>query len=107
MTIAPLIELNDGHKIPQLGLGTWPLNDVQVADAVVEAVSHGYRHVDTAKKYGNEKGVGNGIRACGVNREELFITTKLDGGIPRLRQSRGRAGRLVGALGGWSMSISF
>lgn len=79
MTIAPLIELNDGHKIPQLGLGTWPLNDVQVADAVVEAVSHGYRHVDTAKKYGNEKGVGNGIRACGVNREELFITTKLDG----------------------------
>ncbi|WP_454809113.1 aldo/keto reductase [Paenarthrobacter nitroguajacolicus] len=79
MTIAPLIELNDGHKIPQLGLGTWPLNDVQVADAVVEAVSHGYRHVDTAKKYGNEKGVGNGIRASGVNREELFITTKLDG----------------------------
>ncbi len=79
MTFAPLIELNDGYKIPQLGLGTWPLNDAQVADAVVEAVSHGYRHVDTAKKYGNEKGVGNGIRACGVNREELFITTKLDG----------------------------
>ena len=79
MTFAPLIELNDGHKIPQLGLGTWPLNDAQVADAVVEAVSHGYRHVDTAVKYGNEKGVGNGIRACGVNREELFITTKLDG----------------------------
>ncbi|MBT2585259.1 aldo/keto reductase [Arthrobacter sp. ISL-95] len=79
MTFAPLIELNDGNKIPQLGLGTWPLNDAQVADAVVEAVSHGYRHVDTAKKYGNEKGVGNGIRSCGVNREELFITTKLDG----------------------------
>ncbi|WP_024819061.1 aldo/keto reductase [Arthrobacter sp. 31Y] len=79
MTFAPLIELNDGYKIPQLGLGTWPLNDAQVADAVVEAVSYGYRHVDTAKKYGNEKGVGNGIRTCGVNREELFITTKLDG----------------------------
>ncbi len=79
MTLAPLIELNDGFKIPQLGLGTWPLNDSEVADAVVEAVSHGYRHVDTAKKYGNEKGVGNGIRACGVAREELFITTKLDG----------------------------
>ncbi|MCD4850484.1 aldo/keto reductase [Arthrobacter sp. AK01] len=79
MTRAPLIELNDGFKIPQLGLGTWPLNDAEVAEAVVEAVSHGYRHVDTAKKYGNEKGVGNGIRACGVAREELFITTKLDG----------------------------
>ena len=79
MALAPLIELNDGFKIPQLGLGTWPLNDAQVADAVVEAVSHGYRHVDTAKKYGNETGVGKGIRACGVGREELFITTKLDG----------------------------
>ncbi|WP_026548013.1 aldo/keto reductase [Paenarthrobacter nicotinovorans] len=79
MTLAPLIELNDGQRIPQLGLGTWPLNDAEVADAVVEAVSHGYRHVDTAKKYGNEKGVGNGIRACGMGREELFITTKLDG----------------------------
>jgi 2,5-diketo-D-gluconate reductase A len=79
MTRAPLIELNDGHKIPQLGLGTWPLNDAQVADAVVEAVSHGYRHVDTAVKYGNEKGVGNGIRTSGVDRGELFITTKLDG----------------------------
>ncbi|MGO4146103.1 aldo/keto reductase [Paenarthrobacter sp. YAF11_1] len=79
MALAPLIELNDGFKIPQLGLGTWPLNDAEVADAVVEAVSHGYRHVDTAKKYGNETGVGNGIRACGVSREELFITTKLDG----------------------------
>ncbi|MDR6640083.1 aldo/keto reductase [Paenarthrobacter nitroguajacolicus] len=79
MTPAPLIELNDGNKIPQLGLGTWPLNDAQVADAVVEAASRGYRHIDTAVKYGNEKGVGNGIRACGVGREELFITTKLDG----------------------------
>jgi len=79
MTRAPLIELNDGHKIPQLGLGTWPLNDAQVADAVVEAVSHGYRHIDTAVKYGNEKGVGNGIRTSGVDRGELFITTKLDG----------------------------
>ncbi|MCR1162334.1 aldo/keto reductase [Paenarthrobacter sp. UW852] len=79
MTFAPLIELNDGNRIPQLGLGTWPLNDAQVADAVVEAVSRGYRHIDTAVKYGNEKGVGNGIRACGVDRGDLFITTKLDG----------------------------
>ncbi|MFJ4170822.1 aldo/keto reductase [Paenarthrobacter sp. NPDC089714] len=79
MAAAPLIELNDGFKIPQLGLGTWPLNDAQVAEAVVEAVSHGYRHIDTAVKYGNESGVGDGIRRSGVNRDELFITTKLDG----------------------------
>ncbi|MEV7607364.1 aldo/keto reductase [Paenarthrobacter sp. NPDC089322] len=77
--LAPLIELNDGYKIPQLGLGTWPLDDAQVAEAVVEAVARGYRHIDTAAKYGNERGVGNGIRNSGVDRGELFITTKLDG----------------------------
>lgn len=79
MTLAPLIELNDGNRIPQLGLGTWPLDDEQVAAAVVHAVEAGYRHIDTAVKYGNERGVGNGIRASGVDRSELFVTTKLDG----------------------------
>jgi 2,5-diketo-D-gluconate reductase A len=79
MTLAPLITLNDGHTIPQLGLGTWPLDDDQVATAVVHAFEAGYRHIDTAVKYGNETGVGNGIRASGVDRGELFITTKLDG----------------------------
>ncbi|MDQ0729786.1 aldo/keto reductase [Arthrobacter sp. B1I2] len=79
MTLAPLIELNDGNTIPQLGLGTWPLDDEQVAAAVVQAVEAGYRHIDTAVKYGNERGVGNGMRASGVDRNELFITTKLDG----------------------------
>lgn len=79
MTLAPLIELNDGHSIPQLGLGTWPLDDDQVATAVVQALEAGYRHIDTAVKYGNERGVGNGIRASGLDRSELFVTTKLDG----------------------------
>ncbi|WAJ33270.1 aldo/keto reductase [Arthrobacter sp. FX8] len=79
MTLAPLLDLNDGNRIPQLGLGTWPLDDEQVAAAVVHAVEAGYRHIDTALKYGNERGVGNGIRASGVDRSELFITTKLDG----------------------------
>lgn len=79
MTLSPLITLNDGHRIPQLGLGTWPLDDEQVAAAVVHAVEAGYRHIDTAVKYGNEEGVGNGIRASGVDRGEMFVTTKLDG----------------------------
>lgn len=79
MTLSPLVPLNDGHSIPQLGLGTWPLDDDQAATAVVNALEAGYRHIDTAVKYGNERGVGNGIRAGGVPREELFITTKLDG----------------------------
>jgi 2,5-diketo-D-gluconate reductase A len=79
MTLAPLTKLNDGHSIPQLGLGTWPLDDDQAATAVVQALEAGYRHIDTAVKYGNERGVGNGVRASGVDRGELFITTKLDG----------------------------
>jgi 2,5-diketo-D-gluconate reductase A len=79
MALSPVIELNDGRRIPQIGLGTWPLDDQQVAAAVVQAVEAGYRHIDTAVKYGNEAGVGNGVRSSGLDRSELFITTKLDG----------------------------
>ena len=79
MALAPTIRLNDGNAIPQIGLGTWPLDDAEVATAVVSAVELGYRHVDTAYRYGNEAGVGQGVRDCGVPREELYITTKLDG----------------------------
>lgn len=93
MTLSPLVKLNDGHSIPQLGLGTWPLDDDQVAAAVVSAVEAGYRHIDTAVKYGNEEGVGNGMRASGVDRAELFVTTKLDG------QFQGQD-RAVAGLGG-------
>ncbi|MCA4134598.1 aldo/keto reductase [Arthrobacter sp. M4] len=79
MALAPTVPLNDGHAIPQIGLGTWPLDDDQVAKAVVTAVELGYRHVDTAVRYGNEAGVGQGVRDSGLPREELFIATKLDG----------------------------
>src|SRR5690606_19204102 len=78
MTV-PAIPLNTGAAIPQLGLGTWPLDDAEVADAVVTAAELGYRHIDTATKYGNEAGVAEGIRRSGIPREELFVTTKLDG----------------------------
>ncbi|MET4783006.1 aldo/keto reductase [Glaciihabitans sp. UYNi722] len=75
----PSLPLNNGTSIPQIGLGTWPLNDEQVAPVIVTAVEAGYRHIDTAAKYGNETGVGVGIRDSGLAREELFVTTKLDG----------------------------
>lgn len=75
----PHLTLNDGLRIPQLGLGTWPLDDSQVADVIETAVGLGYRHMDTAAKYGNEVGVGEGIRRTGLARDELFVTTKLDG----------------------------
>lgn len=71
------ITLNNGVKIPQLGLGTWFIDDDKVADAVKEAVKLGYRHFDTAQAYGNERGVGEEIRTCGVPREQLFVTSKV------------------------------
>ena len=79
-TSIPSLPLHDGGSIPQLGLGTWPLDDGEVEQAVVAAAGIGYRHVDTAAKYGNEVGVGRGLAASGVPRDEWFVTTKLDGG---------------------------
>ena len=94
MTV-PSLKLNDQRSIPQLGLGTWPLDDAQVADVVQTAAALGYRHIDTAAKYGNERGVGAGIAASGIPRSELFVATKLDGEY----QGSGRAiGGLEGSL---------
>ncbi|CAH0320117.1 aldo/keto reductase [Priestia megaterium] len=70
-------KLSNGVEIPLLGLGTWLLDDEQAAKAVRDAVSLGYRHIDTAQAYMNEAGIGEGIRSCGVARKELFITTKV------------------------------
>ena len=76
---APTLTLNNGKTIPQIGLGTSPLNDKQIAPLVVSAIEAGYRHIDTAYRYNNERGVGQGIRDSGIDRESLFVTTKLDG----------------------------
>lgn len=73
--------LTNGVEIPKLALGTWMIDDDKVADAVKAAVEIGYRHIDTAQAYGNERGVGEGVRTCGVARDELFVQTKLDAGI--------------------------
>ena len=72
---------SNGVKIPKLGLGTWFISDKDAPEAVRQAVKAGYRHIDTAQAYGNESGVGEGIRSCGIPREELFITDKIDAGI--------------------------
>jgi len=69
--------LSNGVKIPKLGLGTWFIDDADAADAVKAAVAAGYRHIDTAQAYGNERGVGEGVRTCGVPREELFVVSKV------------------------------
>lgn len=77
MTTSPILRFSDGGAIPQLGYGVWQVKDEVAADVVEQAIRAGYRHIDTARIYGNEEGVGRAIRAAGVPREDLFITTKL------------------------------
>ena len=72
------VTLNNGVKMPQLGFGVYQITDpAQCEQAVVDAISVGYRSIDTAASYGDEEAVGRAIKRCGVPREELFITTKL------------------------------
>ena len=71
------IMLGNGVEIPMLALGTWLIDDNKAADAVKAAIGLGYRHVDTAQAYGNERGVGKGVRESGVARSEIFITSKV------------------------------
>ncbi|WP_321971839.1 aldo/keto reductase [Paratractidigestivibacter sp.] len=71
--------LADGTLIPRLGLGTWLMDDATATAAVKSAVACGYRMIDTAQAYGNEAGVGEGIRTCGVARDQLFVATKVAG----------------------------
>src|SRR6201991_5213416 len=74
---APLITLNDGNSMPQVGLGVWQTTPEQTERAVATALDAGYRHVDTAAGYFNEREVGKAVKASGPPREDVFITTKL------------------------------
>jgi 2,5-diketo-D-gluconate reductase A len=81
MSNVPTIELNDGHRIPQLGFGVFQIKPDETAAAVKTALDIGYRHIDTAEMYQNEKGVGQGIRDAGVDRADVYITSKLNNGF--------------------------
>ncbi|MCD2145942.1 aldo/keto reductase [Gordonia paraffinivorans] len=80
MTV-PNITLNNGVSIPQLGFGVWQVPPEDTRAAVATALEVGYRHIDTAEMYGNEKGVGEAIRESGLSRDEVFITSKLNNGF--------------------------
>jgi len=80
MAIVPNLTLNNGVTIPRLGIGVFQVPQEQTQAVVEDALGAGYRHIDTAAGYGNEAGVGAAIAACGIAREELFITTKLRNG---------------------------
>jgi 2,5-diketo-D-gluconate reductase A len=88
MTAVPDVQLNDGHAIPQLGFGVFQIEPEDTERAVTEALEVGYRHIDTAEMYGNEKGVGEAIRASRLNRAEVFVTSKLNNGFHRPDDAR-------------------
>ncbi|MFF4836082.1 aldo/keto reductase [Streptomyces sp. NPDC001315] len=99
MISIPTHTLNDGTTVPALGLGTWPMDDQHAQRAVGTALELGYRLVDTATNYRNETGVGRGVAASGVPREEIVVTTKLPGRhhgyektLASFEESRGRLG---------------
>jgi 2,5-diketo-D-gluconate reductase A len=77
----PTITLNNGVEIPQLGFGVYQVPPEDTKDATLAALEVGYRHVDTAQMYGNEKGVGEAVRASGLAREDVFVTSKLNNGF--------------------------
>ena len=84
MTTSPRIDFRDGRSIPQLGYGVWQVENEVAADVVVKALEAGYRHVDTARGYNNEAGVGQALKAAGLARDEVFVTSK----VPNQDQGR-------------------
>src|ERR1700744_5521545 len=80
MTSVPLITLNNGVEIPQLGFGVFQIPPAETKAATLQALEAGYRHIDTAEMYRNELEVGEAVRASGLNRDEVFVTSKLNNG---------------------------
>jgi len=99
VSTVPTIELNDGNTIPQLGFGVFQIPPDDTADAVKTALDIGYRHIDTAEMYQNEKGVGDGIRHAGVDRSEVFVTSKLNNGFHKPDDARRAFDHTLSALG--------
>lgn len=83
MSSVPTIALNNGVEIPQLGFGVYQVPPEDTADVVSQAFEVGYRHIDTAEMYRNEKGVGEAIARSGIDRGEIFVTSKLNNGFHR------------------------
>lgn len=87
MILTECYTLSNGMEIPKLGLGTWFISNKDVVQAVKDAAAMGYRHIDTAQAYRNEEGVGAGVRTCGVKREDMFVTSKLDAGVKSYKKA--------------------
>src|SRR4028118_2055336 len=99
MNAVPAITLNDGNTIPQLGFGVFQIKPKDTAEAVGEALEIGYRHVDTAEMYGNEKEVGEAVRASGFDRSDIFVTSKLSNAFHEPDEARKAFDRTLSELG--------
>ncbi|MEO8966933.1 MAG: aldo/keto reductase [Solirubrobacteraceae bacterium] len=99
MPDVPTVKLNDGREIPQLGFGVFQIDPDQTATAVTQALEVGYRHIDTAEMYKNEAGVGEGIRASGIPRDDIWITSKLNNGFHEPADARRAMDGTLKALG--------
>ena len=99
MSSVPAITLNDGTRIPQLGFGVFQIDPDETAQAVQTALEIGYRHIDTAEMYQNERGVGEGIRNSGVDRADVYITSKLNNGYHKPDDARRAFDETLNKLG--------
>jgi len=99
MTDVPDVSLNDGRTIPQLGFGVFQIDPAETAQAVRTAIEVGYRHIDTAEMYGNEKEVGEGVRSSGIDRDDVFVTSKLNNSFHRPDDARRAFDGTLEALG--------
>jgi len=99
MTDVPSIQLNDGNSIPQLGFGVFQIPPEETAEATRVALELGYRHIDTAEMYGNEREVGEALRASGLDRGEVFVTSKLNNGYHRPDDARRAFDQTLSELG--------
>ena len=99
MSAIPVITLNDGNTVPQLGFGVFLIKSKNTAKAVSEALEIGYRHIDTAEMYGNEKEVGEAIRASGLDRGDVFVTSKLSNAFHEPNDARQAFATTLSKLG--------
>ena len=99
MSPVPNITLNDGSRIPQLGFGVYQIDPGETKSATLTAFEVGYRHIDTAEMYGNERGVGEAVRESGIDRGDIYVTSKLNNGFHARKDAIAAFGRTMDALG--------
>jgi 2,5-diketo-D-gluconate reductase A len=99
MSEVPSLQLNDGNEIPQLGFGVFQIEPRDTVEAVTQALDVGYRHIDTAEMYGNEKEVGEAVRDSGLDRADVYVTSKLNNSFHRPDDARRAFDETLSALG--------